>query len=861
MAVGALLLAAGAFAIPQHAAAQAFGGYADSLFFTTVDQGATALLSAGEIDVYTGPLGIKGDANIKVNEAYASYYGILLNPVAPSSGDFNPFTIREIREAMHWAYDREIIIAQIAGGQPMTTVHFRGEPEFARDAPFFVAAEIQYAYDPARAKARVDEAMSIVPGASFDSATNQWLMNGVQIDVIIVNRLEDFRFEIGAYVATEVAKLGFNPVLDPSTFSEALDKVYFNDAKLGAWHMYIELWGIGDWVQFDDSKANFFYNGDFGSALWEDYAPPSSLSTACQALDDGQYVTLEERRDLLRTCVSEGMRDGVRSFLMVGFDFTSQNATLSNTVFDLFKGNLNPLSVRTTIKNGASGGTLNIGQPVHTASPWNLYGGFTDVYSRHQLHSITDFGTLTHPHLGVKIPFRADFAVHSVGPADTYEVPTSALTYNVVTNLFENVSSGVTSSAYVDFTMKWGEWHHGETMSMDDVVAHLAMLSRLAFGDIASRNPRTANQIYVTRWETSFRGFEILDAERIRIWYDAYNPDETLIAERADVFPWYPWELNQIITESVLANETVLSQIDADLLGIEALDLAKGATLALFDPRLASHLASNSIPTFFTGEVTSAEAAARWAALDIWRHDPSGCVEGPTTWTCNYMVSQGPYVLDFTTSESAEYRAKRDGYPIRQEAWDHLSNVRVPQVDIEPFPFVVQTFPATFRFTSTLEGAPYDRIQTAAWLIREVPWNNLLFEGDATHKGVGEWAIDLTSAETTRLVGGSYELVTIVVGEEATIPVVDRQSIMTVWLGSLILQEVLGALDEALQDLRATVDESVAETQSAIDTNNAQIADLTALVTLALILAIAATTIAVALVAAMLIVWRKGPRE
>ena len=58
MAVAALLFTPGAFAIPQPAAAQAFGGYADSLVFTTIDQGATDLLSAGEIDTYTGPLAI-----------------------------------------------------------------------------------------------------------------------------------------------------------------------------------------------------------------------------------------------------------------------------------------------------------------------------------------------------------------------------------------------------------------------------------------------------------------------------------------------------------------------------------------------------------------------------------------------------------------------------------------------------------------------------------------------------------------------------------------------------------------------------------------------------------------------------------
>ena len=264
MAVTALLLAAGAFAIPQHAAAQPFGGYADTLVFSVVPQDqAVASVSSGEIDMYAFPLegasdkqAARDDPNINVMEALGGFRGMLVNPVAPADGSFNPFTIREIREAMHWAYDREFVVNEIAGGFPMTIPYVRTEPEYVHDAAFFAALETQYSYDPARAKAQVDQAMSIVPGASFDSATNQWLFDGNQIEVIIVARIEDIRFEIGAYVATEVEALGFTPVLDPSTFVEALDKVYFGDAKLGLWNMYTEGWG-GALGAFDDTRSPF----------------------------------------------------------------------------------------------------------------------------------------------------------------------------------------------------------------------------------------------------------------------------------------------------------------------------------------------------------------------------------------------------------------------------------------------------------------------------------------------------------------------------------------------------------------------------------------------------------------------------
>ena len=553
--LGALLLAAGAFAIPQNAAAQPFGGYADSLVFSVVPQDqAVASVSSGEIDMYafrldtsTDEQAARDDPNISAMEALGGFRTMLVNPVAPANGRFNPFTIREIREAMHWAYNRDFVVNEIAGGFAMTIPYVRTEPEYLQDYGFFASLETSYSYDPARAKAQVDDAMSQVSNATFDTTTNRWLFDSNQIDVIIVARVEDIRFEIGAYVATEVAALGFNPVLDASTFVEALDKVYFNDAKLGLWNMYTEGWGIWGFQPFDDTRVPFFFNGDFGSSIWSDYTSPSSLQIACQSLLDGLYTSPNERQDLLRTCVAEGMRDGIRHFLLMDTDVYAFNRRLSNTAFSVYKGIQMPFSVRTTIKDGQPGGTLYVGQPVHTGSAWNLYGGFRDVYSRNQMFQITDFGTATHPHLGGVIPFRANFTVNNVGPLDAHDVPTLALTFDITRNTFVNVSAGVTSGAYVDFDMRFGEWHHGEMMSMDDVVAKIAMLSRLASGDFAALHPNSANQIYLVRWDTSFKGFEILDADSIRIYFDTYNPDESLIAEGIPIFPWYPWELDVIM--------------------------------------------------------------------------------------------------------------------------------------------------------------------------------------------------------------------------------------------------------------------------------------------------------------------------
>ena len=846
------------------------GGYADSLVFSKVPLPQAVLsVSSGDQDMYifsldTGAdkIAARDDPNINVKEAFSGFRGMLVNPVAPSSGDFNPFTIRDIREAMHWAYDREFVINEIQGGFgiPMNVAQFSAEPEYVRDAAFFASIQIEYSYDPARAKAQVDAAMSIVPGASFDAATNQWLMNGAQIDVIIIQRTEDTRFEVGAYVATEIRALGFNPVLDPSTFAEALNKVYDSDAKLGIWHMYTEGWGSSGFVQFDDTQTNFFYNGDFGSALWVDYKPPSALAIACQTLNDGLYATLDERRELQRTCTTLGMKDGIRSFLAADVDVYAYNTRLSNTAFDLFGGNLQLFAVRSTIKDGTPGGTLNIAQPIHTDSPWNAYGGFNDVYSVYQQYSVEDRGTWTHPHIGVVIPFRADFVINNVGPLDKHTVPATAMWFNVSSNMFEAVPAGVTTGAFVDFTMNWGEWHHGEMMSMDDVVSLIAQFSRMApGGDIGIVNPSSATQTYLTRWGTSFRGFEILDADTIRIYYDTFNPDESLIAGRADVFPVYPWELNQIMTESVLASGATtsasFSSTDAGLIGNIELDLAKGATLALFDPLLAADMAANTIPAYLTPWVTPAEATARWAALDAWRN-PTGCINGPSAWTCNYYVSNGPYVLTsyFTAPEGALYTAKRTGYPLANDAWDQFNTIRVPTVVLGTPPEVIQTIPATFTFTTTLNQQPYDLIKTAAWLVLDPATKNILFNGEAVRSGPGAWEITLTAEQTTALTEGTFELSTIVVGDEAALPVTTTQSFTSLNLATSIIADLTVVIDQLIADQQVQLDAAVA----AADAANAAAASANSLANTVLIVAIVAVVVAVVAIALAVVWGRKG---
>ncbi len=860
-----VVLAIALLAVPRPVTAQLNGGWVDEIVFSVLDQDqAVASVSSGDTDVYvfsldspTDKIAAQNDPNINVMQAFSGFKGLALNPVphGPTVGGFNPFTVREIREAMNWAFDREFIVSEFAGGFaiPMTTAHFSVEPGFVRDVAWFAKQEAKYAFDFAKAKSVVDAAMGGVTGASL--VGGKWQVSGENVEVIIVQRIEDYRFDIGAYVATVIDDLGFTSVLDPSPFDEALDTVYFSDPTRGAWHMYTEGWGATGFTQFDDGQAPFFYADIFG-AIYDEYVSPQSVEVPCQALDQSQYADLNERRDLLRACIEEGMMDPVRVFLEADSDVYIYNEGVSGFTFDIFAGNQNFWGLRNVRIDGATGGTLQVAQPIHTGSAWNIWGGFTDVYSEYQRKAFVDPGVITHPHLGVTIPFRADFEVTTVGPTGQMDVPEDALFWNTSSSAYEAVGAGVTSKSMVEYTYTWGEWHHGELITMDDVKMTLAYMMRLADtldGDLAALSPAVADDTAFVRFNTSFRGVKFVDDDTAVVWMDTWNPDETLIANRADIWPEYPWELNALMAASVLNNETSFNDEDAGLLGNVELDLAKGPTFPFLDAQLAnlSAIAVNFIPAGLdgAGNITDAEATARWAALNSWR--TAGTTVG------NFMVSNGPYFLDqyITTPEGAVYKAKRTGYPFDINKWEFLAEIKVPDVTLGPAPQVKLSFPAIFTFTTTLAGESYDLIAQTGWLITDPATRDVLFDGVAFQTGPGAWAVQLTGAQTATLAEGTFEFTSIVVGLEAALPVVSRQTFTALDLEKAILADLTNTLDIAIAGFGDEIDALT----NAVDDAVAVADSATALANTLLIIAIIGVVVAVIAIVGLVVMMRRLP--
>ena len=848
--LAAFLFAIAAVAVPRPVAAQVTGPWADELVFSIVPQPqAVASVSSGDTDVYIFGLDLASDVRSARDDPNVITYettgggvrSLQFNPVphGPTVPGFNPFTIRAIREAMYWAVDRDVVINDIYEGlgKKMWTAFSSVEPTFVREAGFFLTLESFYDFNPDKALDIVTSEMAKVSGSAL--VNGKWQVDGTPVVVKIFHRTGDPRFEVGIYVATRVDALGFTAQLVPGDFPAARVGPLFGDPTAGDWHIYTGGWGGGGFLQFDDTTAPFFYNGDLGVALWDFYTPPASLTIPCNKLEIGDYVDLDERSDLLKACVTAGMRDGIRHFLKADLDVVLSNVRTTNPTVNLAASFLNAFSMKTARQDGVVGGTLQIGQPIHTLSAWNNWGGFTDVYSENQHQQFSDVGAANHPHLGTTIPFRSEFVIETVAP-DTMDVPADAQRWDVATSSFVDVGPGLVTRAKVTYTYNYGSWHHDMPITMDDVLSNIMMIFRFGddAGDLGIVSPAVHDLTGIQIFMDQFRGFKVLDQDTLVMWIDSFNPDTTLVAGDGSVWPEYPWELNAVMSMSALLNETSFHDTDAQAVLNDPLDLVKGPGLASLSGALGVLSGTNFIPAGLEGNITAAEATARWSALNAW-------------WTAkgHLMVSDGPFFVDSisTVPEGTVLKAFRTGYPFDVNKWDAFAEIRVPDVVIGAAPEVIQTFPATFTFATSLFGEPYDLIGQANWLVSDPATREVLFLGDAIRTGVGQWAVELSAEQTTALTEGTFELTTIVVGTEAGLPVVTAKTFTSLSLSTAILSELTEILDTRLASIEETVSGAADAADSAALAADAAVA-LTQTVLVVAIVGIIVAAVAVVLV-------------
>ena len=719
--VGLLVAAAVVSGAAGLAAAQP---YQDSVTFEMVDDPALAvdMVRAGTLDMYyygVPPELLDGEAGMRDLRVYTTpgglSYSLLLNP---ADGDaFNPFQIREVRFAVNYLVDRQQAVDDLLGGYGSQMVSYVApfEPDYLR-----VIEQVEsfgFHYNPELAGRMIDEAMIRAGAALVDGV---WIADGEPVEVVMLIRNDDpVRHSLGESLADGLEEAGFVVVRTYDDLRGAITQVYGQDPAEFSWHIYTEGWGGSGITNYDDSSLGAFYApirgtmpGSGNPSFWN--YEHAQLDEIARQLSHGEYGNEEERSALLQDGVVMGVEEAVRVFVASRTELFVVNDDIAGVVSDVGEG----ITDRLTPINAQGGGSdLAIGVRYLSQSSWNPVGGYSDVYSNDIATLIADPAAFGHPHAGGVVPARAEWSVTTAGPDGVLSVPEDTVVWDPFTQRWERVGAGVTATSMVALDYKFGNWHHGRAMDMNDILYGIYFLYE--WGTITGEDDETVDAEYVHGAQLALEelvGVRQVDEDTLEVYIDYWHFDESEIALSGILWTGTPWEvyyaMERLVRDGNAAfSRSVAGERDVNWLSLINPDDARGMQRALI-----KFIAEGSVP-------------APLQEMNLDDYYPETRYWAAAGWVAKQghaVVSNGPFYLEEHGEQTARLSAFRDdSYPFVQGMWSQFGDPAYPEVlDVRVDPqedgghavSVTTTGAATLRyFVSGPEGGViYSGAQDAA---------------------------------------------------------------------------------------------------------------------------------------------------
>jgi len=769
---------------------------------------AVSRLEAGDIDIYAFTVSnrevaarVAANPALRSERSFGSYNELTLNPTGPvweSTGKLNPFAVPAMREAMNWLIDRDYIVQELMGGLAVArwTPFNSASSDYAGMADVIKALEFEYQYDLERAKAVFDEEM---PKIGAEMSGGVWTFNGEPVEISVLTRTEDERRLIGDYVATQLENIGFTAIRDYKTAGEASPLWISGDPAAGAWHVY-----TGGWIttqvprDLGDNFSFFYTDRGLASPLWQAYTPEEEFDTLAERLENRDYATLEERREMMARALELSFKDSVRVWLVDRAAIAPMRAEVSvgADLYGSVAGSMIwPYTLRRT---GEVGGSMRVAMPSILTNPWNPLNGSNWIYDMMLIRGIGEVALNPDPFTGLNLPQRIERAevvvqeglpvgaTHdwvSLSFASEITVPEDAwVDWDAESQTWitagEKFPEGLTalrkSTTYYPADLYDSiKWHDGSSFSAADVV--MRMIIPFDRAAEASPNYDAATAPAHASFMSSFKGFRIASVDPLVVehWSDLYELDAEMM-----VNTWWPyyaqgqgsWHMVAIGLMAEERGEVAFSEGKASTNEVEWLSYIAGPTLESLRTSLDQAVEENYIPYAATlGEfITEDEAAERWANYNEFVRRRG-----------HYFIGTGAYYLERAFPVEGNVILQRNpDFPDAANKWDRFSAPAIAEVEVDGPARVTIGEDATFDVFVSFEGAPY-----AVADIIEVKY--LLFDatgqlaevGVATAVEDGLWEVTLTN--TSGLAAGSNRLEVVVVSRRVAVPSSDAIQFVT----------------------------------------------------------------------------------
>ena len=608
---------------------------------------------------------------INIYESSGNTYSILLNPA--EADPFNPFSLRDVRFAVNYLLDRNLVVNELMAGYgvPMTAYYGPLDPEYISLIEDLESYNFQY--NPVLANQMISDAME---GAGAVMQEGVWTMDGSPVEITFVIRSDDpTRKSIGELLSLELENAGFAVNQDFGDLNKAFVVVYGSDPAEQQWHLYTEGWGSTGFVRYDSVGLAQMYSPWFATmpgfnnpAFWN-YENPD-IDALTQAIYSGNFTSAEGRTDLIREALAIGVDESVRIFLAGRIQQYVANDNIEGVVNDFGAG----LPSRFTVINARAAGdtTLDVGVKQVYQGAWNPVGGLSDLYSNHVWRALYDPPVFLNPYSGSALPVIATWDTETAGPGAAMDIPPDAVLWDVETQSWQEVGDDASATSVVTFQYDLGDWHHGIPYTMADIMYGVYFSTE--WGTQSGEGDRTFDPEFSPRAAPlieTLKGFRITGPETLEVYVDYWHFDDGEIVLWASTGASMPWEVQYAMEQAVLDGKTAFSRSVATTKEVSWLSVLLPDDTAMLREYLAGFAESGQVP----------------AALSEMADDAAERYEAAISWIDQYehaVISNGPYMMKGYSPESRIITIQEyadESYPFAADKWSEFESVSVPKID------------------------------------------------------------------------------------------------------------------------------------------------------------------------------------
>ena len=619
---------------------------------------------------------------LQIFESTGGYFSILLNPT--NAGEFNPFSIREVRYALNFLVDRNLIVNELLGGYGSPMISNYGI--FSADylGIIDVLESFQFRYNPNLANQIISEQLE---NAGAQKINNVWHYDDEPIVITFFIRSDDpARKAIGEILSSNLESIGFIVEKEFGDLNKAFVIVYGSDPAEQKWHLYTEGWGSSGFTRYDSVAlaqmyAPWFSNmpGNNNPAYWN--YQNDLLDKITQKIYSGESETAEERTRLIKDATKEGVNESVRVFLASKVDQYVSNENLDGVINALGAGvpsRFTPINVQ------ASDQSITIGVKQIYQGAWNPVAGLTDTYSTQIWFTLFDPSLTGHPFSGKIFPIRTNWEIETDGPKSVVNVPADAIIWDSKSKNWKEVGPNTFAISKATFDLNFGEWHNGQKMNMNDIIYSTYFL--LEWGSEKDENDKTFDSDYspqAAQTAKTLVGIKPIDNDTIEVYTNYWHFDEGEIASWTSPWSSMPWEIMAAMEKTVVDGKSSFSRSESLTKNVSWLSLIIPNDARMIQSQLEDFKSSNFIPDALTDfqQITDFQIDRYQSSIDwINQHEHA-------------VISNGPFYLEGYSPDSRSITIKSfdsSGYPLQQGIWNDFEHAEFPTIESVDIEEIVQ---------------------------------------------------------------------------------------------------------------------------------------------------------------------------